>query len=558
MTGERGRPRAADLAVPALDAVVEGSWVALVYVTLQVAVAHVPAVLGPIAFAAAAGLGLAWSRAARGRLATTGAGVALGVAVGIAGWLADPAARAALAALIGGAADVDALEAALTTNAAGWLLALAFARGASHRERARDEERTGRMLERILLLAIPWAIGLALTGTDRAAFVAQATLCTLLFAGAGLLAVGLGRLETHGAAAGVDWRANRSWVAAVSLVVALMLVVSLPAAFAVGAPPLALVDAAWVSLAAAIGLVGAVIGTLGAPVLAGFEALMAALPTPQPTPLPPPSAPPPGVGEVAPVQGDPRIGLTLAILALVVLSLVLVAIVSRIRAGGTVTTIGAAEPAPAEERSIDPPRPRVRVPSVRLPRRRRPPATAADAYLALLDDLDDDPALRRLPSESPRAHAGRLTGAGRPGGALAPPTSRRAGSANAGGAGPAGPARPAAPDVDVDLLGADWAFGGRGGRAHLADRAALERAARVPGRGSGPDGRGPAPGTASTPPAARSPRVRRDLGMLVADWELARYAGRRLTAREDARGVARWRRLRAILRRGEGTGPGAT
>ena len=416
MTEPRRRTRATDLVVPGLDAVVEGSWVALVYVMLQVALAHAPAVLGPFAFVAAAAVGVTWARAARGRLAGTGAGVALAVAAGLAGWLADPAARAALAAIGGPSGGLDGVETALTTNAAGWLLALAFVRGTSHGARARDEERTGRVLGRILLLAIPWAVGLAFAGADRAEFVALATVCTLLFAGAGLLAVGLGRLETYGVAGGVDWRGNRSWVAAVSVVVGVMLAASLPAAFLVGAPPLAVLDAAWVALATVVGLVGAIAGTVGAPVLAGFEALMAALPTPEPTPLPPASAPPLGGGDVAPVQGDPRVGLTLTILVLVALSLLLVAVVSRIRAGRGPTGRAAPEQAPVDERSIDPPRPRVRVPSVRLPRRRRVPASAADAYLALIDDLEADPGLRRLPSETPRAHASRLMGGGAAGG----------------------------------------------------------------------------------------------------------------------------------------------
>jgi hypothetical protein len=450
-----------DLVVPTLDALVEGSWIALVYVTLQVALAHAPAALGPLAFAVAAGMGLAWSRAARGRAAGPGVGAALALATGLVGWLADPAAREGLVSAAAGTGGFDAFETAVTTNAAGWLLALAFVRGAGHRDRTHDEEKTGRLLGRILLLAIPWAVGLAFAGDDRATFVAQATVSTLLFAGAGLLAVGLGRLETYGAEAGGHrWR-NRSWSVVVVLVIGLLLAVSVPAAFLVGAPPLAILDAAWVSVAAIVGVIGAVIGTAGAPVLAGFEALISILPTPQPTPLPSASAPPPGVGEIAPVQGDPRIGLTLTILALVALSILVVAVVSRIRAGSTPARRGAVGAAPVEERTFEPPRPRLRIPAVRLPRPRRTPVTAVEAYLALLDDLAGDAGLARRPSETPRAHAGRLAG----------------------------------------------------------------------------------------------PAAHRDLGLLVADWELARYAGRRITPLEDARGVARWRRLRVVLRRARPTAP---
>jgi hypothetical protein len=544
----RRRPPAADLVVPVLDAVVEGSWIALVYVTVQVALAHAPAALGPLSFAIAAGLGLAWSRTARGRLAGTGTLTLLAFLAGLVGWLADPGARAALAA-VAGSGGLDAVETAVTTNAAGWLLALAVVRGASHGARARDEERTGRLLGRILLLSVPWAVGLAFAGDDRPAFIAQATLCTLLFAGAGLLAVGLGRLETYGSAAGVDWRQNRSWVAVVAIVVALMLAVSLPVSFLVGAPPLAIVDAAWVSVAAVIGLFGAVVGTVGVPILAGVEALMNALPTPQPTPLPSASAPPVGVGDVAPVQGDPRIGLTLTILALVAISILLVAIVARIRTGSRRATRRADGPSPAEERSIERPRLRVRLPAVRLSRPRRSPATASDAYLALLDDLDDDAILARRPSETPRAHAERLGGRG--------PTGPAPGQPAGAAVSPGLPARTSAPEVDVEMLAADWAFGGRGGRGHLGDLAVAGRSAeaarRAAGAGGGaaPGGRG---GGATARPPAADPRTRRDLGLLVADWELVRYAGRALTAAEDARGVGRWRRLRATLRRGAGTG----
>jgi hypothetical protein len=173
---------------------------------------------------------------------------------------------------------------------------------------------------------------------------------------------------------------------------------------------------------------------------------------------------------------------------------------------------------------------------VRLPRPRRPPVTAVEAYLALLDDLAGDAELARRSSETPRAHAGRL--AGRP--------VARAGASRGRDGSPAvaslGVRRTTAP-VDEEMLAADWAFAGRGGRGHLGDLAAVERAARAAGRSAGS-----AAGTPPPPPAA-DPATRRDLGLLVADWELARYAERRLTPREDARGVARWRRLRVALRR---------
>jgi hypothetical protein len=538
-TSGRIRPAAGDLVVPALDAVVEGAWIALVYASIQVGLAHGPAVLGPLAFAVAAAVGLAWARAARGRAAEPWAGVMLAVALGAVGWLADPAVRDALAGsftgVASGSAGTRSLETAVTTNAAGWLLGLAVLRGASHGERARDEEKVGRLMGRILLLAIPWAIGLAFGQEARPAFIAQALVSTILFAGAGLLAVGLGRLETLGSAAGVDWRSNRAWVAVAVLVVALVLVIAVPAAFLVGVTPAALLDAAWIPLGTIAGLLGVALAAVATPILAGIEGIIAILPTPAPTPVPSAVASlAPGSGVVAPVEGDPRVGLTITIFALVALGLLLVFVVARIRAGSARRTAGVRDAVPTEERTIEMPRLAPRLPSVRVPFRHRDPGTAPAAYLALLEDLAADPALARRPAESPRAHAARLAGR-RGAGAVRPVP-----VAFVPEVGPHAVVPPA--EVDAEMVGADWSVGRPGSRAldgdamarHLHDEAVRAAAAARP--------------AAVTAAVASDPATRRDLALLVADWELARYAGRTLTPAEDARGVARWRRLRRTLR----------
>ncbi len=516
---------------------------ALVYAAVQIGLAHGTAAVGPLAFACGAGLGIVWARRSRGRLAGPWAGAVIALAVGGVGWLADPTARSALEGAIGGSGGWASFQLALATNTAGWLLGLAFVRGAAHRTRARDEERVGRLLGRILLLAIPWAIGIAFAQAARPAFVAQALVCTVLFAGCGLIAVGLGRLETYGAAAGVDWRSNRSWLAVVATVVIAMLVVSIPAAFVVGAPPTAILEAAWVSVGAVLGLVGTVVAVVAAPVLAGFEALVAAMPTPAPTALPtaPPSLPV-GGGTIVPMEGDPRLGLTIAILALVAVAVVLVAVVARLR----VRSASAARPAPtappSEERSIERPRIDLHLPAIRSLRPRAPaPRTAPDAYLALLDDLATDAIVARRPQESPRAHAARLLAA-RAGGDepsfRTPPAESGAGSPRGGP--PSSRTGPTTPEVEAERVGADWAFGHAGGRRHLADAAAAERARRAVA-GAGVSGR--------PRPVVSDPVDRLALALLVADWELARYGNRRLTRAEDSRGVARWRRLREAIRR---------
>ncbi len=473
--------RLTDVVVPALDAIVEGSWIALVYVSLQLGPAHGAAVLGLLAFVVAAAVGVAWARWADGatrRGSPAWATWVLALVAGAAGWLADPAARAALAsALAGGAAFAD-LEAAISANIAGWLLGLAVLRGATHGPGSLDDERIGAMLDRILLLAIPWALGLAFARDDRPAFVAAALVATLTFVGAALLAVGLARLESLGTEAGVDWRRNRAWVVIVGGVIVAILAVSVPAALLTGAPPGTLLDAMWAPFAAVAGLLGLVTAAVAAPILGGLEAVLRVLPTPGPTrspvPIPPLDS---GAGTVAAAQADPRVGLTIAILALVAISIAVVLLVARPAARRRRDRATGPGPAAPEERAIVLPRGLLHVPALRLrARRRSSPTTAAEAYLALLDDVADDAVLARRPNESPRAHARRIRSLG----VLAPDEP--------------GSARGAPTAVDHD------------------------------------------PGA--------------DLALLVADWELARYAGRTLSAAEDRRGVSRWWRLRAIVGRG--------
>ncbi len=534
----RGRSwAAADLVTPALDAIVEGAWLALVYAAVQLGLVHGDATLGALPFAIAAGLGVAWSRPGAGRRAGgAGALAALAIGVGAVGWLSDPAARVALGAAAQGRWGTDAMGTAVATNIGGWLLGVAVLRGATHASRSRDEERIGAMLERIPLLAIPWVIGLAFSLDRRPEFIASALLSTLLFVGGGLIAVGLGRLESLGPAGGVDWRRNRAWLAVVGGVVALLLAVAVPAAFLVGAPPAAIGDAILLPLLAIVGALAAVATVVGAPLLAAFESFMASLPEPVPSPTPAASPPlVPGGGVVAPVEGDPRVGLTIAIVVFVVIALVFAYVVLRIRAVDRRPPAAPRATTAPEDRSFVVPTIRAHIP--RVPRGvpfRGTPRTAQEAYLALLDDLEGDPLLARRASEPPRVHARRVTASGLLRGEPAPATA--AGS-------PGSSARSAVRDVDLGMLAADRGLGSLGGRAMLAERDAEARRARAARRAL--LARVP---RRQPPPGAPSATLDRDLGFLVADWELARYGARALTPSEDRRGVGRWRRLRAAVR----------
>jgi len=480
-----------ELVVPSLDAVVEGAWVSLVYVAIQLGPVHGDAVLGPAAFVVAAAVGVAWARWVQraDRHVRWGWTIwAIALAAGIGGWLCDPATRAAVMPAGGGFGGFAGLEVAAATNVGGWLLGLAILRGATHATRARDDERVRAMLDRILLLAIPWALGIAFAGEARPTFVAAALVSTLLFVGSALLAVGLGRLESLGASAGVDWRRNRAWVVIVVGVIVAILALSVPAALLVGAPPRVLLDVVWVPIAVTVGLVTLLAGVVAAPVLWGFESVLSALPTPVATPIPSPSGSAlPGGGIMGPTAGDPRVGLTIAILVLVAIAVVVVALAGRPRIRATGGTRAAGGPPAPEERAIVLPRIRPRAPSLHLrTRRRRIPTTAPEAYLAVLDALASDPVLARRPGESPRAHGRRLR-------AL----------------------RIFAPEAPLPGSAVDAA----------ATRPTAGGATRPVGAGTGGRDRDA------------------DLALLVADGELARYAARTITPAEDRRGIARWRRI---------------
>src|SRR5262249_1236546 len=84
--------------------------------------------------------------------------------------------------------------------------------------------------------AIPWLFATAQSPEVRSAFVDTAFPATLLFATAGLFALGVSRLDALGASSGLDWRRNRSWLLLLVGVLAVMTILAGPAAFLLGTP----------------------------------------------------------------------------------------------------------------------------------------------------------------------------------------------------------------------------------------------------------------------------------------------------------------------------------
>lgn len=178
--------------------------------------------LGPLELGTLVLFGMAWGRR-RGRrsLFAEVAGLPLlALSAGAFGWLESTQVRASL---------VDGnLLAAMGQHAPGWLAALAFWRGETHR-RSEDEFIQDRLVGwAVPALAVPWLIGYAATG-GRAQddFAAAAFLGTVLFVGSAILALGLARLEALRLSMGADWRDDRSWlwmVLGLSLVVTVLAV----------------------------------------------------------------------------------------------------------------------------------------------------------------------------------------------------------------------------------------------------------------------------------------------------------------------------------------------
>ncbi|HEX6129988.1 MAG TPA: hypothetical protein VF071_13290, partial [Candidatus Limnocylindria bacterium] len=223
------------LLLPAAQIVAEGSWLAVVYASVQ-ALAGLPIWLGPLEMALLAWAGMSWGRRSRWRSAPAEAlGLPLlALVAGAAGWLIDPQVRQALVA-------GDVLT-ALSQHPAGWLGALAFWRGEVHRSTEDDDAVQERLLRwGVPGLALPWAVGhLGSSGIVEEEFTAAAFIGTIFFVGSAFTAMGLARLEAVRATTGSDWRANRSWAALLIGTALVVTLLSIPAAALLGIPVRAL------------------------------------------------------------------------------------------------------------------------------------------------------------------------------------------------------------------------------------------------------------------------------------------------------------------------------
>jgi hypothetical protein len=401
LAGARRRIRGAGWLVPVLDALLEGAWIAVIDAVFA-AVAHTTA-LGPIPFAIAAGASIYVVRHAADRntnIAGLGGLYVLAFIVG--GLLGGP---------LSGAAPIAGQTVGFT-QASGIFMAVAVFRGSRHPDSLDDDLVNGSLLQwGFPVLAVPWLLASQFQGAERDAFTATAFPSTLVFAAAGLLALGLARLESLSASSGVNWRSNRAWFVLLLSVLGVMVLIAIPSAFLLGAPLLLLGAGLLGPLAVVLTPIGAVLGTLIevllTPIVDFLTSLIHTQTQQQQQPVQSTGAfVPPDAG-----QGDPAFAGGIVVLVLVVIALI--GFVLFLRATYKPRPRAAAEPgAVLEEREFRLPKLSIRRPKLGGAPRRPRPTTASGAYRAFLADLDALPHLARLPDEPPGTHAGRLRAAG--------------------------------------------------------------------------------------------------------------------------------------------------
>jgi hypothetical protein len=387
----------ADLPTVALDALLEGSLVGLVYLTLTtVAKPATPVPIFAFWLTAAVGLGLARLTAHRLRLEDSIP--LLVVLAGVAGWYID--------------------------REVGWLLGAAFLRGALHVDSEHESDvAVDAVAYSLPVITLAMLVHLA----SGAGFGGQVLVTALVCIVAGMLSIGRGREREFGSLGPVAHQ-KRFWPV-VGGGLAVSTAVAVPAAYLVGSFTVPLLLGPARALAAASRPLLEAVGGLLEWLLWEFAQLLptpgyAPLPTPTPTPVPTRVVvPPPGqMGEAGTPIGLllwSLLILTLAVAflgAVVILSLVAVREVFAWR-----RAVARAElPEPPPSASGPPPSPLARVRRrLATPARLRPrparrraavrtPTSAVEAYLDVLDELADVDDLARLPTETPLDHARRV------------------------------------------------------------------------------------------------------------------------------------------------------
>jgi Domain of unknown function (DUF4129) len=394
-----------------LDGLLEGSLVGVAYLALALGGPGSSAPLLLVEFWLAAGIGLIASRWRSRRLARLDAVRAVALLAGLAGWLADPAARDALLTLR------DPL-AALPIHPAGWLLGIAVLRGAAHEKAdVESEVATRAIIYAFVVLTVALLLHLGAGGD----FVVNAVIGSAVCVCAGLFAIGHARMRELEALGSVT-RSGRTWPALVTGVV-VVAALAIPFAFLAGTTGRELMSGMsgpfQEAIEALFHLLGEVWGWLQSVIAHFLNGPGLPKPSGNPTPSPAPTVFRPPLPTTESVNLSLPSMSTLGTIAGIALVVIAILLVIRFRRFIPRRIATPPAPVPGEERHAEPHRPRfgLRIPRPRLPARlhmRRRPTSAVEAYLALLDELEDKGELGRRPDETPRSHAERAGGLGLP------------------------------------------------------------------------------------------------------------------------------------------------
>lgn len=333
-----------------------------------------------------------------GRWPVVAAGLCL--AGGAVGWLASPAVLTALGA--------GAFGDALAAHPAGWLAALAIARGFAHARLPLSEPTLGHLLGAgVPGLAFAAIAGGMVAEPFRDRFLTDAIVAAIVFVTCATLALALTRLTAVGATSGFDWRRNPWWVGLLTVLVLATAGLAILAS-AIAAPVVAFLVGASIGPLLLIALiVGFNRGTLRILAIAFVAALVFA-----------------GVmnliggrggltidlGGAAPsdvATSQPAEAVALGGGLLLVIATIALILLARL----WMRRIPLIEDDVRETRMIDRGGESSRRRN-RGRRRRTEPVDAVTAYIALVDDLADTPGVRREPAETPAEHARRLRDAG--------------------------------------------------------------------------------------------------------------------------------------------------
>jgi hypothetical protein len=382
--------------------VAEAAWISVLGGLLQ-EFALRRSVLGIPALAAFVGAGVVAARLGGPRLGPRWPFAALGLAVlgGLLGWAISEDARGAMQ---------DGLGPALAAHPGGLVAGLALIRGYAHARLPLAEDTVARLLSvGVPGLALVSVLGGVIGEPIRSAFLGEALGAAIVFVGSATLALAFTRLDDVGRDSGFDWRRNPPWLLVTVLVLVLAIAVAIPLA-AVAGSVLSVVISLALGPALVFGLASGFDRTARRLILStGLTLVLLYLFTGGP------------LHDVLPVLGDPALGrdgqttggegviaASLGGLLLVAALIGVVVLIALWMRRSTPPDAGV-----DELRAID----RGGEGLAPLRRRgrfgRRPaPASAAEAYVALMDELERHPVVRREAAETPAGHAARLRSSG--------------------------------------------------------------------------------------------------------------------------------------------------